>query len=75
MSYDREAEKRVEQDGRVWIAVLGDEGGSGSWLAAAMKEFEQPDPAEIAKYDDFVDGVLWGGIQYKDGHALSDVDL
>jgi hypothetical protein len=33
MSYDREAEKIVTQDSRVWIAGLGDEGGSGSgWL-------------------------------------------
>src|SRR6185369_4635018 len=42
MSYDREANKIVTQDSRVWIAGLGDEGGSGSWLAAAMKEFGQP---------------------------------
>src|SRR5205085_5629336 len=33
MSYDREADKIVAQDSRVWIAGLGDEGGSGSWLA------------------------------------------
>jgi hypothetical protein len=67
MSYDREANRLVEQDSRVWIAGLGDEGGSGSWLAAAMKEFGEPNPAEVAKYEQFVDGVLWGGIQYKDG--------
>src|SRR5262249_23305965 len=42
MSYDRELDKIVTQDSRVWIAGLGDEGGSGSWLAAAMKEFGQP---------------------------------
>jgi hypothetical protein len=51
----------------VWIAGLGDEGGSGSWLAAAMKQFGQPNKAEIAKYEQFVDKVLWGGLQYKDG--------
>jgi hypothetical protein len=67
MSYDRETEKIVTQDSRVWIAGLGDEGGSGSWLAAAMKQFGQPDRNEIAKYEQFVDHVLWGGIQYKDG--------
>ncbi len=67
MSYDRAADKIVTQDSRVWIAGLGDEGGSGSWLAAAMKEFGQPDPAELAKYEQFVDTVLWGGIQFKDG--------
>ena len=60
MSYDREADRIVTQDSRVWIAGLGDEGGSGSWLALAMKEFGQPDAAEIAKCEQFVDGVLWG---------------
>jgi hypothetical protein len=67
MSYDREADKIVAQDSRVWIAGLGDEGGSGSWLAAAMKQFGQPDKEEIAKYEQFVDKVLWGGLQFKDG--------
>jgi hypothetical protein len=67
ISYDREANAQVTQDNRVWIAGLGDEGGSGSWLAAAMKQFGQPNPAEIAKYEQFVDRVLWGTIQFKDG--------
>ncbi len=67
MSFDKSVDKIVTQDSRVWIAGLGDEGGSGSWLAAAMKEFGQPDAAELAKYEQFVDNVLWGGIQYKDG--------
>ena len=67
MSYNRAADKLVTQDSRVWIAGLGDEGGSGSWLAAAMKEFGQPNPEELAKYEQFIDKVLWGGIQYKEG--------
>lgn len=67
MSYDRETNKIVTQDSRVWIAGLGDEGGSGSWLAAAMKEFGQPHPEEVRKFEQFIDGVLWGGLQYKDG--------
>ncbi|BDI32007.1 hypothetical protein CCAX7_40580 [Capsulimonas corticalis] len=67
ISYDREADKQVTQDSRVWISGLGDEGGSGAYVAAAMKEFGQPSPEEVAKYEQFVDGVLWGGIQYKDG--------
>jgi hypothetical protein len=67
ISYDREANKQVVQDKRAWIAGLGDEGGSGSWLAAAMKQFGQPDPAEVAKYEQFIDHVLWGNIQFKDG--------
>lgn len=67
MSYDREANAIVTQDSRVWISGLGDEAGAGSWLAAAMKEFGQPDKQELEKYEKFVDGVLWGGLQYSDG--------
>jgi hypothetical protein len=67
MSYDRETNKIVTQDSRVWIAGLGDEGGSGSWLAAAMKQFGQPRKEEIAKFEQFIDRVLWGGLQYNDG--------
>src|SRR5262245_41261636 len=66
ISYDREADKQVTQDSRAWIAGLGDEGGSGSWLAAAMKEFGQPNKEEIARYEQFIDKVLWGGLQYND---------
>lgn len=67
MSYDREADRIVTQDSRVWIAGLGDEGGSGSWLAAAMKQLGQPKKEELTKYEQFIDNVLWGGLQYKDG--------
>jgi hypothetical protein len=67
MSYDREVDRVVRQDPRVWIAGLGDEGGSGSWVAAAMKLFGRPDKQEVAKYERFVNQVLWGGIQYSEG--------
>ena len=67
ISYDRETNKQVTQDSRAWIAGLGDEGGSGSWLAAGMKEFGQPNKEEIGKYQQFIDKVLWGGLQYNDG--------
>ena len=65
MTYDRQANAIVTQDPRVWMAGLSDEGGAGSWLAAAMKEFGHPDKEELHKYQQFVDKVLWGGIQYK----------
>lgn len=67
MTYDRAHNRIVTQDARAWIAGLEDEGGSGSWVAAAMKEFGEPNSAELAKFQQFVDGVLWGGIQYKEG--------
>ena len=67
MTYDRGHERIVTQDARAWIAGLQDEGGSGSWIAAAMKEFIEPKRDEVEKFQQFVDGVLWGGIQYSNG--------
>jgi hypothetical protein len=67
VTYDREVNQVVLQDSRVWIAGLSDEGGAGSWLAAIMKQFVQPDKEELEKLQQFVDKVLWGGLQSKDG--------
>ena len=67
ITYDRETNQQVLQDSRVWIAGLSDEGGAGSWLAAIMKELVQPDKEELGKLQQFVDSVLWGGLQSKDG--------
>ncbi len=67
MTYDRGHDRIVTQDARSWVAGLQDEGGAGSWVAAAMKEFGEPKKEEVEKFQQFVDGVLWGGIQYKDG--------
>jgi len=67
ISYDREANRMVLQESRVWIAGLSDEAGAGSWLAAMMKELGQPNKQEVDKLEQFVDGVLWGHLQYKDG--------
>jgi hypothetical protein len=67
ISYDNEAGKQVRQDSRVWIAGLSDEAGAGSWLAAAMKEYLEPDAEEIQKLESFVDGVLWGHLQVSEG--------
>ena len=70
LSYDRSQNSIVEQDGRVWIAGLGDEGGSGSWVAAAMKQYGLPDIKELVKYERFVNEVLWGRIQYDRGDRM-----
>jgi hypothetical protein len=67
MSYDRSKDAIVQQDHRAWIAGLSDEGGAGSWLAAAIKLFGRPDAAELRQYQRFVDEVLWGRIQYAEG--------
>lgn len=67
MTYDRETNQIVIQDSRVWIAGLGDEGGGGAWISAMMKELVEPNKEELDKLLQFVDGVLWGGLQLKDG--------
>ncbi|MGA2542693.1 MAG: DUF5695 domain-containing protein [Verrucomicrobiota bacterium] len=67
MTYDRGHDRIVLQDSLTWKAGLQDEGGSGGWVSACMKEFGEPDKAEVEKEEQFIDGVLWGGIQYKDG--------
>ena len=67
ITYDRETNQPVLQDSRVWMAGLSDEGGAGSWLAAMMKEFDQPNKEEVEKLEEFVDGVVWGRLQFNDG--------
>jgi hypothetical protein len=67
ISYDNETGKQVTQDARVWIAGLSDEAGAGPWISAAMKEYLDPKPEEIAKLESYVDGVLWGHLQNSDG--------
>lgn len=64
ITYDNEAGRQVTQDRRAWIAGLGDEGGSGSWLGAVMKQWVLPDAEEIRKLESFMQETLWGRIQY-----------
>ena len=67
MTYDRETNEIVMQDSRAWIAGLGDEGGGGTWLSTIMKQLVRPNKEELEKVQQFIDGVLWGGLQYKEG--------
>jgi hypothetical protein len=66
MTYDHELGKVVTQSRQAWVCGLGDDGGA-TWLAGAMKSLGQPDAAEVAKYQQFIDGVVWGGLQYSSG--------
>jgi hypothetical protein len=66
MTYDRDENRIVMQDSRVWVAGLGDEGGS-SWLTGVMKQLGRSDKAELEKYQAFIDRVVWGGLQYAEG--------
>jgi hypothetical protein len=67
ISYDREANAVVQDEARVWISGLSDEAGAGTWLAAVMKQYAQPNAAEVAKMEQFVTQTLHGSIQNADG--------
>ncbi len=67
MGYDRDENKIITQDSRVWVAGLSDEGGAGSYLAAIMKQLDNPDATELAKFETFANTTLWGHIQESSG--------
>jgi hypothetical protein len=70
LTYDREAEHIVTQEPRVWIAGMSDEGGAGSWVAAMMKQLNNPDRGEVAKLERLVNETVWGRLQLAEGpHA------
>ena len=67
MNYNREKDEMVLEDNRVWHAGLGDEGGTGGYVSAIMKQLGQPDANELAKLQRFMDECLWGNLQVKEG--------
>jgi hypothetical protein len=67
MNYNRQRNEIILQDSRVWIAGLGDEGGTGGWIAAIMKQLGEPNKTELDKLQTFIDQVLWGRLQYSEG--------
>ncbi|KAG6841719.1 hypothetical protein C0991_007605 [Blastosporella zonata] len=73
ISYDREVNAVVKDDPRAWIPGLSDEAGAGSWLAATMKQYAQPNAAEVAKLEQFATKVLWGSIQNTNGTVKKSV--
>ncbi|KAL3486997.1 hypothetical protein BJX62DRAFT_241396 [Aspergillus germanicus] len=66
MTYDYEAGEIVTQDQRVWVSGLSDEGGTGAYVAAAVKQLLQPNPQEVAKLDEFANKTIWGKVQLED---------
>ena len=70
MNFDHAHDRIVLTDTRAWIAGLSDEGGAGAWLSAMMKEFAQPEAAELQKLAQFVDQELWGQIQFSAGPRM-----
>jgi len=68
ITYNRDVNDYVLQDNRTWIAGLSDEGGAGSFLAAAMKQAFSPVAAEVAKLETMVHDVVWGTLQISSGN-------
>ncbi|WP_343732228.1 DUF5695 domain-containing protein [Duganella sp.] len=67
LTYDRDADRIVTDDTRVWISGMSDEGGGGSWVAAIMKQLDNPDAAEVAKLERLVNDTVVGKLQVADG--------
>ena len=55
MNYNRDKDAIVTEDARAWHAGLGDEGGTGGYVSAVMKQLGQPEKAELEKLQRFVD--------------------
>lgn len=70
LSYDRASARILTQEPRVWIAGMSDEGGAGGWIAAVMKQLDNPDAGEIAKLETVIDQTILGKLQVAGGdHA------
>lgn len=67
LTYDREADRIVTQEPRVWIAGMSDEGGGGAWVAAMMKQLDNPDAQEVAKLERLVNETVVGKLQVASG--------
>lgn len=70
LTYDREENRILTQDSRVWVAGMSDEGGAGSWVAAAIKQLDNPDAEEVARLERLVNETIIGHLQVAEGeHA------
>lgn len=67
LSYDREENRILTQDARFWVSGMSDEGGAGSWVAAAIKQLDNPDPVEVAKLERLVNETVLGTLQVDKG--------
>jgi hypothetical protein len=69
LSFDRDA-GLVTQETRVWVAGMSDEAGAGSFVAAMIKQLDNPEPAEVARLERVVDETVAGKLQVIGGpHA------
>jgi hypothetical protein len=67
IAYNYTAMDYVLQDNRAWIAGISDEGGAGSFLAAAMKQLIYPSANEVSKLEQMVNQTVWGDLQIASG--------
>lgn len=73
LTYDREENRIVDQDSRVWVSGMSDEGGAGAWVAAAIKQLDNPDPEEVAKIERLVNETVIGHLQVAQGEQQGGV--
>lgn len=66
ISYDHSKMQQVTDDPRAWIAGLSDEGGSGAYVSAAVKQYGRPNKTEVSKLEAFATQTLWGSLQESD---------
>lgn len=70
LTFDREENHLLTQDSRVWVSGMSDEGGAGSWVAAMVKQLDNPNPEEVAKLERLVNETVLGHLQVATGeHA------
>jgi len=67
LTFDREANRIVSQEQRVWIAGMSDEGGGGSWVAAMAKQLDNPVREEVEKLERLMNETVVGRLQVADG--------
>ena len=76
ISYDYDERSQVTEDNRAWIAGLGDEGGSGSWLAAIPLRHPDDLPPVVEVVAELLARVPRAGtdraVVEKGGHLLRD---
>jgi hypothetical protein len=73
LSFDHDTDRLVTQDTRAWIAGMSDEGGGGSWVAAMLKQLDNPVPAEVARLERVVAETVWGKLQVAAGKQAGGV--
>jgi hypothetical protein len=67
LTYDGDTNRVVTGDPRVWISGMSDEGGAGAWVAAVMKQLDNPVPFEVGRLERLINETVVGKLQLADG--------